>query len=66
MDNVTGRTTARRSRLNVRNNREEEVNVDQVLRMTVHDPYTNHVCDCIANNTNHNHIITCTYHVIIL
>ena len=35
MDNhVTGRTTARRSRRSARNNREEEANLGQVLRMT--------------------------------
>ena len=32
--NITGRTTARRSRHNARNDREEEANVGQVLRMT--------------------------------
>ena len=32
--NITGRTTARRTRRNVKNDREEEANVGQVLCMT--------------------------------
>ena len=32
--NITGRTTARRSRRNARNDQEEEANIGQVLGMT--------------------------------